>query len=299
MSQDNADASADPTPAPGLGEADRALTIPPGIPMARPISVSPLARSFDPLWLMSESRPRAWADIGIVLLVMISLEVMIGTLIGAATGIEGIDKVATGRLEESLISDVLIPMLSLRAIVACLTIFVVARHRRQTRDSVGLRSTNALLDIGLGWTTPPIVYGLGYMTIVLISLFQPGTFGQMQENAERLKEILPPLPFWGYSALAVLIGVYEELLFRGFLMPRLRRATGSWVLAVLLSTGLFTLLHAGDQTAPALIMVAVLSLAFSLLTIWRRSIIPAIIAHTLFDLAQFLLLRYVFPGATS
>jgi hypothetical protein len=45
----------------------------------------------------------------------------------------------------------------------------------------------------------------------------------------------------------------------------------------------------------ALVVVAILSLVFSLATIWRRSIIPAIIAHALFDLSQLLLL-YVQAG---
>ena len=88
-----------------------------------------------------------------------------------------------------------------------------------------------------------------------------------------------------------MIGVYEELVFRGFLMTRLRRATGSWTAAVVLSTLVFTGLHALDQLPVALVAITILSLVFSVVTILRRSIIPAIVGHALFDLSQLLILH--------
>jgi membrane protease YdiL (CAAX protease family) len=111
---------------------------------------------------------------------------------------------------------------------------------------------------------------------------------QMQENAKRLTGIVPRLSLWGFFGVAVVIGVYEELVFRGFLMTRLRRATRSWTAAVLISTAVFTALHALDQTPVALIWIAMLSLIFSVVTIWRRSIAPAIVAHILFNFTQFI-----------
>ena len=73
-------------------------------------------------------------------------------------------------------------------------------------------------------------------------------------------------------------------------MTRLRRTTGSWTLAVLISTAVFTGLHAIEQTLPALLLITILSLVFSVVTIWRKSIIPAVVAHALFDFSQFLLM---------
>ena len=96
----------------------------------------------------------------------------------------------------------------------------------------------------------------------------------------------------GFVLFAILVGTYEELLFRGFLMPRLRRATGSWLLAILLSAAPFVLLHLEDQEPVALAPIAILALAFSVATILRRSIVPAIVAHTLFNLSQFISLAH-------
>jgi len=47
-----------------------------------------------------------------------------------------------------------------------------------------------------------------------------------------------------------------------------------------------------DQVPLALVAVTLLSLVFSVLTIWRRSIVPAIWAHAMFDWSQFMLLYY-------
>jgi membrane protease YdiL (CAAX protease family) len=117
----------------------------------------------------------------------------------------------------------------------------------------------------------------------------------MDENVERILELIPNMSLLVFGGVALVIGLYEELLFRGFLMPRLRRWTGSWTIAVLISTALFTALHAFDQTTGALVPIGILSLVFSLVTIWRRSIVPAIIGHFLFDWSQFIGL-YVIAG---
>ena len=170
-------------------------------------------------------------------------------------------------------------------------IAVLARRRGLTARSVGLAWSGAPLNIAIGLATLLVVYGLIAATMTLLWFLWPAVVGEMEENARRIMELVPNLRPVEFVPLAALIGVYEELVFRGFLMTRLRRATGGWTLAVILSTAVFTALHAFEQTQSALVIVAILSLVFSLVTIWRRSIIPAIIAHALFDLSQLLLLH--------
>ena len=46
----------------------------------------------------------------------------------------------------------------------------------------------------------------------------------------------------------------------------------------MLNTAIFTALHAPDQTVAALGPITILSLVFSVVTVWRRSIVPAIVA---------------------
>jgi membrane protease YdiL (CAAX protease family) len=185
----------------------------------------------------------------------------------------------------------LLPALALRALGAVAIVTVLARRRGLSARSVGLAWSSAAANIAIGLAVLVVVYGLIALIMMLFWLLWPAVVGDMEENARRIMEVVPNLRPVEFVPVTALIGVYEELLFRGFLMTRLRRATGGWTIAVVLSTVIFTALHAFEQTPSALVIVAILSLVFSLVTIWRRSIIPAIIAHALFDLSQLLLLN--------
>ena len=133
-----------------------------------------------------------------------------------------------------------------------------------------------------------VCYALIFPTMFGLFAVFPGMREQMDENAVRLMALIPYMAPWKFAIIATLVGTWEELMFRGFLMTRLRRGTGSWIVAVLISTMVFTALHASEQTLPALIMISILSIVMSLVTIWRRSVIPAIVGHALFDFTQFI-----------
>lgn len=265
-----------------------------GIPIARPVLVPVvpgLRENRDELLLVTSSRAAAWADVGIMALALVALEVLalglIKVLIDAPDPLE--QKAAAFQRQ------LLIPILTIRAIAVITMIAVVLRRRGQSLRSVGLDPSRLGIDFLLGAAMMGAAYALIGVWQILLWLFWPGLSKQMVQNTRILMDLIPRLHPLGFVALALMIGVYEELLFRGFLMPRLRRATGSWTLAVILSTVLFTALHAGDQTPAVLVPITILSLVFSVITIRRRSIVPAIFGHFLFDLSQFLGL-YVLSG---
>ena len=84
--------------------------------------------------------------------------------------------------------------------------------------------------------------------VILAQLGEAAPRGLRPEKAQAALAMVPRLHPLGYVGVAAMVGIYEEIVFRGFLMTRLRRATGSWFVAVLASTALFTSLHAFDQT---------------------------------------------------
>jgi membrane protease YdiL (CAAX protease family) len=112
------------------------------------------------------------------------------------------------------------------------------------------------------------------------------------KNADMIMKAVPRVSPALFLFVSLVIGYYEELIFRGILMTRLRRVTGSWALAVIGNSAVFIPLHLMDQAAAALLAVASLSLIFSIVTIWRRSLVPAILAHALFDFTMFVQLYY-------
>ena len=78
----------------------------------------------------------------------------------------------------------------------------------------------------------------------------------------------------------------EETIFRGLILVRLRRITGGWLPAVLISTLIFSMQHFGGGFA-WVIGIAVASLAFSVVFISSRSLLAAAVAHFLYNMVQY------------
>lgn len=266
----------------------------PGIPFARPMAheyMAPLPTPGAEFLLLGESPRSVWADIGWLGIFLVLFEFLASGLIHLATEFVWEAPLSPTEGDASQIRQAMLPpAISLRALGAIVIVAILVRRRGLTARSVGLSWSGTPWNIGIGVAALVVVYGLIAVTMTLIWLLWPEVVGDMQKNARRIRELVPRLSPKEYVPLGALIGVYEELVFRGFLMTRLRRATGGWTAAVALSSIVFTALHAFEQTRSALIVVAILSVVFSVVTIWRRSIIPAIIAHALFDWSQLLLL---------
>lgn len=291
----------------------------PALPVARPVTRAlPVARpltdvapgwpaeaSADPgkesaLLLRSSSGRAALLDVLMMILLIVLLELAIATVLGAVSGGDrfvtdadagGVPDGPTDADEpgrDAIPKEWFVPLIGMRGAGAILIIVGIVTFRGQSLASIGLHVRRLPLEAVSGVGACLSAYVAMFSTSALLMYFFPEAMQQMQENTETLMGIVPRLSLLGFFGLAALIGVYEEVLFRGFLMTRLRRVTTSWVAAVLISTALFTALHAVEQTPVALLWITMLSLIFSGVTIWRRSIVPAIVAHALFDFTQFL-----------
>lgn len=255
--------------------------------------MEPLPRSHEVF--LTESTARAvLADVVRLVVYVMAFELLSGVLIGFALDSWSGVPADTSEPGDWEVRRALLPArLAVRAIGAVAIVLLILRYRRQRAASVGLQSTGLAMNLLIGIGAAPLVYGLGLLMVMPLQFLFPNLRGQMEDNVEHIMELVPNLHPLGFAALSILVGVYEEVVFRGFLMTRLRRATGSWPVAVLVSTAVFTALHAGDQVIPALVALTLLSLVFSVLTIWRRSIVPAIVTHSIWNYIQFLLLHYV------
>ncbi len=281
----------DPTPIEISGPP---IEVPEGVPFARPVSFEsgspPSYRSA--FFLDDISRKAAVCDVIILILFVLCLEGLAAVAMGLSVPVEGPES-------PELRQKFLIPALGLRVLVCLTAIVVVLRARGQGLDAVGLQRVRLRSNLLLGFPTLGAagVSILAAMSLVLVAF--PSVQKRMVENARALSDLVPMMSTMGYLALMGLVGFYEELVFRGFILARLRRATGSWVVAVAISSVLFTLPHAADQEWIALIPVAILAITFSLVTIWRRSIVPAIVAHALWNFGVVIYLRHILAGALS
>ncbi len=90
---------------------------------------------------------------------------------------------------------------------------------------------------------------------------------------------------WWWVALSVTAGICEEATYRGYLLTRMRRFSRSWVTPVMWSSLSFGIAHS-YQGKGGIFLIILYSIMLSLLCIWRKSIVPGILAHSLFDLVE-------------
>lgn len=271
------------------------------IPVARPANIdtfttdptlyAPVSIQPNDMLLQQSTRKSVVVDAILLCALMIAFELLIGAVVSFFVNIppdipEELIEAKKIQMERSII----IPVIIARASAAIFFIWAILRYRQQRFSTIGLEKSNIGNHILIGVVATPVVAGIIFFTMGIVMIVSPGLLKQMEENVDRIRDMVPILHPVYAGLFSLIVAVYEELIFRGFLLSRIRRLTQNWTWAVILTTLLFTSLHAFDQTAPALIMVTLLSLSFSLMTIWRRSLWPAIITHALWDWSQFIML---------
>jgi membrane protease YdiL (CAAX protease family) len=78
--------------------------------------------------------------------------------------------------------------------------------------------------------------------------------------------------------LVLVVAIAEETIFRGYILSRLREATHSTSLSVLLSAGIFAVGH-GYEGSAGVVSVGFLGVVFALVFVWRKSLVAPITMH--------------------
>jgi membrane protease YdiL (CAAX protease family) len=180
------------------------------------------------------------------------------------------------------------------ALLVCgLAAYLLLRHRRSPA-AFGIRGDR--FGRQLLWGAGTLVGAYAYMACTAVVVFGfMGFFPEIQEDLKHRAEFADKLPVESVAAsilLLIPVAIHEEVLFRGLLLPYLRRLTGCWWLAIAISSIIFGLLHLSQGWLGALQIVglaAVLSACFLL----SRSLVAVTIAHFAFDFLQFQLIRLI------
>ncbi len=93
-----------------------------------------------------------------------------------------------------------------------------------------------------------------------------------------------------WICLSATAGFCEEVLFRGYLQKQFSRLLGNRWIAVVVVSILFGLGH-GYEGSQRMLLIAMLGLAFGIMSLLRKSLRPAMMAHTFQDTISGLLLR--------
>ncbi|ATB49469.1 CPBP family intramembrane glutamic endopeptidase [Corallococcus macrosporus] len=95
-----------------------------------------------------------------------------------------------------------------------------------------------------------------------------------------------------FAAIMVLVTGFEEFVFRGFLVPRLRVVLGRWVPAVLVAAVLFSVGHFYEGTL-AVFQTFVLGAWFGFVFWFRGRLLPLLVAHAAFNTISFALMLWL------
>jgi membrane protease YdiL (CAAX protease family) len=91
-----------------------------------------------------------------------------------------------------------------------------------------------------------------------------------------------PAQFVLAVALVLVVASTEEIIFRGYVILRLKAVTRSTAAAVVLSSIIFSLGHGYEGTA-GVVTVGFMGLAFAMIYVWRRTLTAPILMHFLQD----------------
>lgn len=149
-----------------------------------------------------------------------------------------------------------------------------------TRAAMGLVGLDPVAT--LCWTGGIVLFAIGVLALgralrwretPMLELLLPRT---MKERAV-------------FVLLSVAAGIFEELAFRGFLIPALRVATGSTVMALTLSSLAFGMMH-GYQSLTGALRASALGAVLAVPLLATGSLVPSMLAHMLYDMIAGLLL---------
>lgn len=162
-------------------------------------------------------------------------------------------------------------------------------------STVGVRSGSVLVDVILG-----IALALALIAVIMIlstaaEALVPGLAGNTEQNAQKVQQMIPRMPPRLLLAMAACVALYEELLFRGFFLTRLRPLLRRWWLCVLVSGALFTGMH-WYQTGFSQFLIFIVAIALGAMFVVRRSLLPVIVAHFVFDAAQLVRMYLTSPN---
>lgn len=227
----------------------------------------------NPLLLESIARWSAWKDIMLVPLYTLVLTILLSVPCVifferkyAHEAPEGIELIALCAMTLSLIA----------------VVNSVLRKRKLSIQSVGLGTAPLTRNVLIGLALGVALLVVDFVGMPLIEMVAPGSLERDSDEIGGLIAVLSP---FALAPFAFLVAVSEELFFRGFLMTRLRRGIGSWTVAVALTTAFFVAGH--DIPPGAIPFIAIPSIAWSIITIRRKSIVPAITSHFFLDTVLF------------
>lgn len=250
-------------------------SFPINVPMARPLSTYPAvqARPIDPMLLPGARRTSMLVELLLFAVVFCGVQFIIAIAF-MISGSE--EELPPGMM---LLWGSIVPgLLTMGGVIG------IVRMRGGTLAGLGLRfPTASTMIVG---TIASALISLVVNSVVRIGIMQIVENSDPMDNLENMRSMIPNWRLGWFGLFFMFVGLYEELMFRGFMMTRLRRLCGSWTAAVIISSVIFGAIHMTMQSWTAALSITAAAFVWATTTVLCRSIWPAVFAHALFDFAQ-------------
>jgi len=160
-----------------------------------------------------------------------------------------------------------------------LTILILVSGERQPLSAIGFGR--------LTWSS--LGFGVALGALVIMTFPLAGLILKTLDipNPQTALAEVATMPLWLRVGTLLTAGVTEEILFRGYPISRLKVATGSMAIAVVVPFVVFVVLHLG---AAHLLFVSIAAALFTLAFVWRRNLWTNIIGHFVADSVPLLIL---------
>lgn len=154
-----------------------------------------------------------------------------------------------------------------------------------------LRGRNLTTLIGRTWTEArylrddlkaTLVFSLGTLIIGVSLFIYAGSPTLERRPTTILPQSVSELIVW--IPLAISTGLVEELIYRGYFLQQAFAVFRRMDVSICVQATVFSLAHGYDQTLAGFGQKLVLGLLFGGLVSYRKSLIPAMISHSIFDL---------------
>ncbi len=188
----------------------------------------------------------------------------------------------------------------LNGVAAMLAIWLATRGQPAIRQSLGLATDGLGREIFWGMLMVIPCYIANIIASVLYILASNTDVmdiaGQRLENME----VLATLSAVSVVPISIYVGVYEEILFRGFFLSRMRSffggppSGGATFLAIILSSAVFGMAHVYQGTL-GIVQTFTVGVVLAIIALWRKKIWACMIAHMGIDIFGLVLLRVVKP----
>jgi membrane protease YdiL (CAAX protease family) len=156
------------------------------------------------------------------------------------------------------------------------------RRRGQDRTAVGLGPVPGTRVLLATLAAVPLCYLAGALATTLVAALSPGGLAGLARQKSQFLQALATIPPSLVLPVSLFVGLYEEVLFRGFLLGRLRALSGGALVPVAVTTALFGILHF-PQGVAGVAQTAAIGLVLALVVVRTGTLWPAILAHATID----------------